>query len=212
MKVCLLLAATSLAVLLSAVPLRADTLFSNIGEPGAATYQQDKYNVVSGFSDTFFYSVNVLFMVNRDSSGPVDLFLPIFAWSTGSAPNGLDSNNYPAFVLSLTYGAADEIWRSGPLFPSWLLNNGYDSTHACCSLFHVQTGDVQLHTGGPYVLTAIPWQTNTTDFWYLNDQGQPGLIVEAPVTTPEPETITLVALGLIVLLGRKRGFVKVTLD
>lgn len=203
-----------LLLLAAAGTAQADTLFTNVGPPGAASYTTN-YDVVAGWSDTVFYTVSTLFTTNRDSSGPVDLFLSIFAFSTGVDPTGLDNNNFPAFILSLTAGAADEIWRSQPFYPSLLVSN-YDPTRVCCSLFHVRTGNVKLHPGTPYVLTAIPWQTNTTDFWFLNDQGQPGLVVTSRsggptrfantlATTaepiPEPGTLALLAAGLLGLVA-----------
>jgi hypothetical protein len=189
-------------LLLLAVPLKADTLFSNMGDLSSPTYRGDQYTFAAGFSDTFWYFTATEFTPTRDYSGSLNLFLPAFALSTGSAPNGLDSNNFPAFVLSLTANPAEELWRSGPLFPTWILNGDGTINNRCCDLFHTQTGDVTLNGGQQYVLTMLPYAVNSTDLWYLSNNDGPGLIVTT-ATVPEPATAGLVLLG-IALIGTRR--------
>jgi len=43
---------------------------------------------------------------------------------------------------------------------------------------------VQLQAGQPYLLTASPYTFDTTDAWYLNAQGQPGLEIQTPEPSP----------------------------
>ena len=188
---------------LLAAPLRADTIYSNLG-PSGALYQPDTYSLVAGWFTDF--TVSAPFSVPENTSGSLDVLLPIFALSTGIAPDGADSNNYPAFNLTLTSGRT-VLWHAEALFPPWILNDGFTRFHACCGLYSVEIEGVQLQAGQPYLLTASPYTFDTTDAWYLNAQGQPGLEIQTPEPSPLflllPVFLTVLLIALLLRIVKR---------
>jgi len=180
------------AFLFLASSASADTLYSNLG-PQGALYQPDTYGLVAGSIPEDFI-VSTSFSVSHNTNGDLDFFLPIFFFSAAS--------NYPGFDLTLTDGKA-VVWHGELFFPPAVTFE--TRLNACCGLFEVQVNDIKLKKKVAYTLTASPSSFNSTDFWYLNAQGEPGLLIQTPepstlllqpellIQTPEPSTLLLLS-------------------
>src|SRR5262249_34892971 len=121
-------------LLLAAWPARADVIFTNLGQPGATSYQGDQYGLVEQGFD--FQTVTLSFTPTRNVSNPISLFLPVFFFSTGADPLGRDSINSNGIFLSLA-NPSGELWNSGLLFPTILFHgDGGNDPLLNRALFH----------------------------------------------------------------------------
>jgi hypothetical protein len=177
-----------LILLLFALPLRADTIFTNIGPPGAVSYDTYHYGFVQqgiGPADI----VTLTFTPTRSARGSLGLFFPVFWGDSAANSNGIYLSLADASGQFLFQGNND----SGPFFSAPPL-----SLLRCCSLFEVRTPPINLLAGEPYTLTMFP-ETNAVEYWFLAGNGDPGLLV----TTPEASTLLLLGAGLVGLLLAK---------